>query len=549
VARTGARIGVMLVSDWHAYYGNLENLLKQIAYERHRFLGENPDGTFVVVFNGDNAGLSAYSHFLQDEGELVYDFYRVLARDPRVRLVVGVGNHDAFDFEGARGNELFYMQTSSLVRDVRPYQGDDFRVTNANLERVPDMEEFISPYRDIETGQGKLRFVGFVLNEFFKKSSYSPTEGRKLFLGLTPMARLVDRVVAEAVRDGVRVLVPMGHDYASHVIEIRKLLERANQRLPPEKRIRIAWALAGHDHIQSIRREEGVLNAGSNGGAVFGVIEADGSLGEARAYRPAPPGRRVPADDGPWNTHEHLSTDEAEFLARHRPAIEAVRQRLETVVGVAPERFVRKELVKKGAAASGVWMADVMALWAWERMPEDFERLGIRGVVAFWNSSSYRYDFDIEAGESVTEEMQFGVYPLAGRPPRRGIARGSTLLALYASARHERMQKDSTHTPQLSHGFRERNVRGRIELEWLHPVWKRWLPVQPDDRFLFAIDGFLGSNGYDISGWNELLAEVEWFDEVEEPVQRSIMLRLAPKLLLPPPGGPACGLEIVKRAI
>lgn len=536
-AVASAKTGIALVSDWHAYAGNLEDLVRQIAYERARLLAEDPDAELIVDFNGDNAGMSAYTYYLQDHGDLVYDYYRVLARSPRTRIVVGMGNHDAFDFEGPRGNALFYRQTHALQRDLREITADPFFVVNANLHLTEIGRTLVRPYQDVMTSAGKVRFVGFVLDEFFKKCGYSRTEGISLFDGLTPAMEMVDAVFDQAVKDGVNVLVPMVHDYAKQVVHLKRAFDRRNQGLPAARRIRIPWALAAHDHIQTVNFGDGVLDAGSNGGMVFTVLENDGAAGYTHAYASTPPGGSL-RSGAPWMTDRHLSAAELEFLKRARPRIEPIRKELSRVVGYAPAALGRKETVKRSANASGVLMGEALRLWADEETHRTEGTTRITGpAVAFYNSSSYRYDYDIPEGAPITNEMLFGFYPLEGLPPGDGLIFGSTLLDLYRTARIERMARDSTHTPQLSANLREVGSPESPSLEWWDARRRRWKPVRRTDRFPFAVDGFLAHDGYEIPGWKKLLAEVHWFAHTTPPRQRDIIFRQVPRLLRPTPAG------------
>ncbi len=275
---------ILNLSDWHAHYGNLPQLIQAISYVSQDFLKENPEGDVVIVVNGDFVGYQGgWTQFVKpdfptDHGRLGYEVLALLAYYAHVVMVPG--NHDEFDWtmdsashmgygEGLRLFKAHRLQFATAMERIhkRP-----FRMAAANIVAGRDGSELFEPYTDVPLKNGKtLRFVGGVLEEFFNKTNYrrwdkvgpAPSNYLDIIREVGPLVPAVAAQMEQAGADGLEGVVVAIHDENQSLKQVAQAIDQ----MPRLKGLKNPLWVGGHNHTPEITLEGGkhFIQGGSHG--------------------------------------------------------------------------------------------------------------------------------------------------------------------------------------------------------------------------------------------------------------------------------------------
>jgi 2',3'-cyclic-nucleotide 2'-phosphodiesterase (5'-nucleotidase family) len=191
-----------------------------------------------------------------------------------------------------------------------------------------------------------------------------------------------------------------------------------------------------------------------------------------------------------------------------------------------PIAQTRRDLQARRAEL-GTEVADAMTEWATEVLAR--RRPGEKyTVVSFYNSSSYRNERPIDSGD-ITGATIWAAYSFRSRP-RVALIKGHHLAALFRALRLYRLKSEVNparqYTPQMGSNLVEREDFG------LHLYdGESARPLDPDETYALALDGWLAKNKYGIDEWARLIQQVEWVDDDRARLQTEVLEEFLPRRL------------------
>ncbi len=515
--RSEAHLLILESSDQHSSYDQIARFVREIYQQRRQFLEKHPKDKVVLVINGDFSGLS---EFAIDDGNFNYEMLTRLAHD--FELVVNIGNHEGFDWDGADGNRLFLAQNSKLVREISRVQEKPFFLTNANLPPGPEGTGLVRPFRDIPLAEGKsVRFVGLVLRDFFKRSNYGVGKTPRIFSGkvLDPVETSLAQL-RNAQKDGVATVVLTAHDgYTNLSLDLEEIKKRIARESVPLSLLPVAFAAHDHLRYQGKVGDTVLLDAGHGYSFHSVILNNEGEVVEVGHTAGSQHALLPPAFQ---NRREEWIFRESRRLVERSQALH--RRVLAQLP--APIHETRRTL-QAGRCRLGNALADSLVDWAKGELAK--KRPGENyTVLAFYNSSSYRGETSIPSG-SITGGTIWRAYPFRSIP-RVALVRGSDIPQLFRSLRDYRLQTESNplrqYTPQLSSNLVE-GEDGELFYK-LGPIPEA---LNPDQIYAVAMDGWLANNKYGVPKWNELKDRMEWLEH-ESVLQTEVLARHLPKRLI-----------------
>lgn len=505
--------GALLIlqsSDHHGEYTRIEAYLRKSLMLRENFLKKHPNGQIVHVFNGDIVGHNLWTR--DDHGYLGYEMMAALSQidsQGRDHIVATLGNHDFFDWLGARGNKQFIDQTRELRSDFRP--GHTFRWNVANLRPTPAAADFITSHQDVVTPQGSLRFVGVVLDEFFEASRYAQFAEPRLFESVQLSLSSIQHEIRRAAADGVAKLVVVAHNSFRKIPPLREAIDEWKKSAGLKIDVEIPLYIAAHDHQHHNRRRGEAWFVDSGRSYDFTAIEMDDQFNV------------LSAQGFSWGALE-----QAPFLTGTLPSpLDSYLERVklnEALLGLQYQEIVGrvravpefKKDLRTSRVELGNNLSDALQAWGRRQVPAT----ETKRVFAFFNSFTYRLRAGIPEG-LVKREYIAGIYPLGGQVALYRVS-GADMQKLFRSLRQYIIDLFSkgSYSPQMSSNLNE--------VEHLQLATTEDGGLQPDQTYYLALDPQLAENGYSLPDWHNILqpekriAEEDFHSVLEEDFVRQI---------------------------
>lgn len=469
-------------SDSHSNLPGLVQFLKVVSHLAHEHLLGHPEGEVIIVPTGDIAGADEWS--TRDGGEWVY---RALAELGRHYPVVTVlGNHEAFDFVGTRF-ERGHLPNHFFVEQSQRFQSMiGQKLLAANVHSIGPARDLIDAYQDVRLKSGHLiRFIGLVTPNLIASSGYDTSSALQLFDGVEGLLPVAQKELIRAAHDRVHTAFLPVHEELLYVRPFVDELARWKQSRPDLRALSMPLVMAGHDHLVSRERRSDVNVIDSGSDFAFTAIQYD-------------PDQRVVSRAKHWS----LEKQEA-LVARHpnlplESGIQAVIAGLEReIADVIQENSqvliphpIRiedaKQNLERGPTALGRHLADALSDWAYTQILDIPDMVELDGVIAFFNSTSFRREVPFE-GQSLRlidlrSFIPFDMFT------RLRILRGEDIEIIFSAIRRNRAQKQA-YSPQLSNGWSEQSD---------YKLYFDGQPIRPEGLYLLASDHFISRNGYAI---------------------------------------------------
>ena len=496
-------------SDEHGAIKHLPRFSRAYGRIVTDFLNRHPQGQVLRLSLGDT--LTSALHTNQDKAEQLTQWTIELSKVAPTIFVPG--NHDA-DF----GNEVFFRQMKQLHEA-------GITLLAANAIPAPEAAAFFSPFHDIVSPDGKkrLRFIGFTLQDFLRRSTFNPHDPQHPFIErFLEYEPLLQTEIANAQTDGVTHLIPLFHD--SHAV-VSALLSRIQSPL-------ILFGMAAHDHL--VEESANVFDSGSR--YKFRVVELDENFKIVKNhFYDREEQKKVletvhPTHPALDSLADRVSQWLADFKKAHPPE----------VLLVTSGRIHTKLQMKEWQQPLGYELAnsmrgnanDIIARLLPQRfsIKNLFEIIGLTPphvlkdipVAGWFNSSSCRLEECIEAGE-IDIHLDEEIYPY-DYYSKVFVGPGAVFQQMYETLRTYRAQSEpSVYTPQLSDNLRFKP--GTLELEI--NTTEGWIYVRDVPLMALGLDSWLSSDGYKI--WQDVMKGL-W--EIGSTYQRDVIKRhLYPQLV------------------
>lgn len=474
-----ANIRIYRSSDIHSDYDKTEGYVKTTAALTQEFLAQDPKGTVVHLVNGDIAGMGDWTY--HDRGGTTYKIFGDLAKDHR--LIVNLGNHEAFDYRGQAGNDLFKKQVRDLIRIAKKTEKNaNFKITTANLDLTWIGKRLFKPYEDLTSNTGaKLRVVGLVLDDFYKYSAYDPNAKYQAFRNVTSMLDVAKEQILQSRADGIDAVILMFHEEYQLVTQLTAQILEWKKSQPDLANLKIPVVVAAHDHLMKIVPvgETTVIDSGSN--FQFSMIDLDDNLNlkEVRQFDTK--------DQAAFMNFSVLTKNEKKAIERAKKEKHLVLTDLAKIILGKTEGFsdTRVEL-KQGRRALGTKMAETLRDWAIQELSD--QNILVKDVVAFWNSGTYRMNKAIPKGH-ITKLTTFQIYP-SPFPSYIYVMKGAQVQRIFEALRRYGSSKNEF-TPQTSANLTESETHQLPMLE-------------TGSDYALALDSWLGVNGFELPEIEEI---------------------------------------------
>lgn len=489
-------------SDVHSAYDRFPDFIRAITVLRADYLRRVPDGRTILLINGDFSGASSFS---RDRGNLGYAVLGELASD--WEIVMNLGNHEAFDWPGVEGQELFLAQLRGLQARYERVRGQSFAITTANIVPTEISQNLFRTHHDISLSSGvQLRFIGITLRRFYAASGYDTSVSPQTVAQVLPSEETLQSALQRSIDEGVKHHIVMVHEGSRRVANIASSIVdwRDAGALNRESRgeLQLPLFFAAHDHVPAARMigSSRVLDSGF--GLQFHSLELDAQaevVGSPVFYPPHLQASLKPR-------FNRLATPAA------RKALELVERILPPILAENAQIVARtggfiaeKATLTAGPALLGNALADALGMSAANLLATiDIAALtDSEGVITFFNSSSYRLEAPLAPGE-LTYGNLIGLSPM----PDGGIgvyrARGRDIQRLYRAIREARAREDRF-SPQINARTREStNSNDPLGLEYQEDNGQ-WHRLRRERFYVLVLDPWLSRNGYRIPGVDEFL--------------------------------------------
>ena len=257
---------ILQSSDQHSSYKKIQGFLTSIEVLYRDFKEKHPDGSVVLIINGDFSSFNKYSKFSWDKGNFGYSILSQLAE--KYSIVYTFGNHDAFDW---KDSQLFLDQMNLLKTS-----GVNLIVENIDLHSK--YENLFSPYVDIPlSSKYKMRIIGYTLprrkEKDLEKFQYN---GPKIIQSINAIN--LEPALKSAERDYKVLTVAVSMHLGA------KKVNRFFNHLAPDLTNKLNLMFAGHDHKQKIERLNNTFIIDSKAHFNFSKVLLD-DYGEVRSVK------------------------------------------------------------------------------------------------------------------------------------------------------------------------------------------------------------------------------------------------------------------------
>jgi 2',3'-cyclic-nucleotide 2'-phosphodiesterase (5'-nucleotidase family) len=552
-----SQILILESSDHHSDYGRMGNWIKTISKVSREFKTRHPDGTVILVVNGDFVGargtwtrLPQKPGLENDHGRLGYEVLSLLAQD--AEIILTPGNHEEFDWairggSYSIGHELFLRHHRDFAAAMENLKERPFRMTAANVVPGADGKELFEPFTDVPLRSGgSVRFVGLLLENFFIKSNYyrvaagsTPPEGYlDLISDVRPMWPSLHEALVQAQKDRQEFVVVAAHDWVGNLLNLSHTVSShsgdfgiAGVRTP-------LW-LGGHEHERVVNFVDGrhFAQCGSNCDLIQVEMDADGKVSKVLGIS----NKQQVANA----EYDGLSSNEAlalELVEKRVSAIRAANPDAHRVLANLHYGAPPKSRFKQGRQDAGTVLSEMLRKWG-ANIPVRMDYpIPITADIAFYNSSSYRIDDQLEPGATISVKDVEDIHPFE-HPVGVFIVSGAEASFLFNSLRKNRLE-EGVYSPQLSVNLRE--VGAASDKPGQLVIWtgSEWEALNPNAHYRLTMDPWLSSNGYGIHGWETILggdhAQTHWSSDprttnVENVLKSYVKLFECPDLLLAVP--------------
>ena len=474
-SRAHAQAMIVEFSDNHSAYQNLPTFLRSFDHWKAEFEKRHPGAPVVLIVNGDFAGLSEWSD--ADQGWLGIQALATIAKSTHVVYVLG--NHDGFDLGVIdRGNIL-------VERQIKYLQENGVHILGGNIDFTDRTRKWVEPHFDVLSASGrKMRFVGYGLEDLKDKSDWKPDVKPKIFTGISDTVAALKLDYAKASTAGIHDLIVFQHDYYDKLgPRIQTLLDH----LGPLTNTKIPVAFAGHDHKKYAGKVGDTFLYDSGSGYEYSIVELNA---EGKVVR-----------------HQQMDRATQSFLIRGKakdPRLGQLAKDVESwldrqivkmnkVVGFTSGFHETKLVNKQGRTEIGTQLAEALVHWAEKHVQGS--KLAPFPVVALYNSSSYRRDEPIPAGE-LTMAVYKSFYPMPGEA-KLFMATGREIQDIFRAIRVRRETDDGNYTPQISRRLIEKDSK---------QLYFDGKPIDAEKTYYLALDPWLSRNGNNLPELDTFLA-------------------------------------------
>jgi len=247
-------------SDQHSQYKRMPVFLASLEVLTRRFKQEHPNGSVILVINGDFSSFDKDTKF-KDQGNFGY---LILSRlSEKYEIIYTFGNHDGFDS----------FDPNLFVNQMYHLKEHNVHLVVANTTFVHPYDELFSPYIDITLSRDhKMRFIGYTLYSTRKRKKLSKTKGIlwsqviKEFTRIEPTTLLEQANQEEGV-SSVALTIHWG------MTKTKELLNKLNSELTEKLRV----VFAADDHKKETWIQNGVSVIDSNAYFDFSQVLLDDS--------------------------------------------------------------------------------------------------------------------------------------------------------------------------------------------------------------------------------------------------------------------------------
>lgn len=502
------RVLVIQYGDSHSRYDRAIAFLALVRKAIAEFEAGCPGGQVVLIASGD---ISARSAFSFDKGWLNVRLLKHLSlRYPGVWVQ---GNHEALDWRGVEGRELYlqqmaYMTTPDMTWPFRkppsealpPLELRGITPVAANLHAAPAMMEYLRSYRDIpiHRGRKKLRIVGLTLENYFKRAVYDVALEPRLFRSVGNLEPETFEQLRSAAHDGIDQLIFAYHEEMVNVAPLASKIGAWCQR-DALRRVKVPAIFAADDHLEYHEHIGGmhVFDSGCDYAMRAVEINRRGKVHKTRLFRPQDLTRAERSDLQNW-----LLPEDKEFIDEHardtiRDAVQITQRKIGVLYGTED---TRKDF-KRRRTELGTILADSFVLYAERIIVKEALQYRNLPVIGLLNSSTYRREDPIPYDELTVGDIA-SMLPYF-QAPAIAVITGPEIQAKYAALRAYR-KPHGVHTPQLSSNLRE-SPTAEDPYRLLYRVSRdKWVPVAELGRVVMIADHWLMGNGYDLPQWRDL---------------------------------------------
>lgn len=481
---SSAQVLIVELSDVHSAYDRLPNFLRSFSELRENYLKTEPQGKVVVIVNGDYTGLSAWTI---EGGWLGIKALEHISKQAQVLFVMG--NHDAFDWSTAEdGNRLMAQQLQRMSMLGIHVMGSNFdydRVTDALVEK-----KF-----DFTPASGKtIRFVGLGLPQFFQKSNWTEDPYAPVILRVKRSQPIMRDAVEAAAKDRIPSLILFQHDSQTDVV-------RRIRRLKVPEGLSLPVVFAAHDHLlaQDQVGQTHIVDSRSNYDFTAVKLDRKNQVKDIKFYDQAAQEKMARAYllRKSAKPEFHDSSQEI-FLRSAERYVEKLKIQNQEIVTDTGGFTDFKYSLKEGPRPLGTALAETLRAWATAQMVTLNPSANSLPVIAMYNSSSYRRDDAIPAGE-IDRSVVSSFYPFPGRVLMFQTTY-QTVQKLFSDLRQWRLGEDGKYTPQLSANLYETENFQLVEADTQIP-----LTDKPNQQVILVLDSWLSQNGYKIDSFDQFL--------------------------------------------
>ena len=515
-----AQVQIVQISDTHSKLDNWVQVLNNIDHLGQNFLQDEPEGEFIVYFNGDVTGINLFS---EDDKGLETLLGLKLLRERGYTVVFNVGNHDSFDWASPELNEaeLFLSQMKQMQ------EWGVILITSNIKKPVKFLQELLSPHYKMKGLAKPSYLLGLTIKNLLKKSNLTKGNAATLFRDVIKYKASIVKSIKLLKKEGVKdadlfIGVHKGH---TNLAKLAKKLR--DWSIAKGSRFKFPLLMAGDDHLVSSYRSAYngplVSNAGSHGGFNLLSYSREGELLELVHYE---------VEDGA-STYEEFNLGARRlqstrlktpvFLSDYADKLSALISRVRAanskpLFALTKDIEENKHDMKVNATVYGSMIPEALRLWAGEGA--DLRHRG-EVIVAMSHSSSYRTERRFKKGEILSSLDINEIYPF---PQEVSLFRmtGREINKLFKALKKSyAITNPNRYTPQLSLNLRETSDGS---LEFLTKN-KRWKSFKPRQTYLVAFDAWLSMNrfgeGPELKEWIKAMSSKK---PLQSAAQKDILL-------------------------
>lgn len=497
-----------LLSDIHNNYARMITSIRAMSVIAQAVEQDYPGIRIVLSLNGDTGGLSNFTDFLLEEDGIESDYGSTMLESLALLghyywIAKTLGNHEQFDWArepGNLGHTLFLDQQREFMYDLWEIgKQRDFHILGANVVPGETALGLFGSYMDVPLNNGdKVRYIGLVLNNFFRRSNYVRDSPIEVIRDIRPMSKVAIEQLLKAEADNVTRLVFQVHDRNEEAIDVHEgMLEFSSSSEEPRLGVKYPVWFAGHDHEYEVQVSNGAtfLQCGSEGDFCTVLLDDKHNVVKHKRFGRAQQQKllETPVRLRPY---EQLAVS---LLEKRLSQLKEAFDVQEQVLGHTTVRFPNKAELKKQPLDFGTETANILAGYGDTR---DKTRRFVANV-AMINSSSIRWD-DPPIGDVRRRDMR-RIYPFLGRV---GVfyRTGAQIQKMFRALREYRQLTENYYTPQLCSQLKEAVGPGH---RLMILIDGQWVPIESvSGQIRLTLDPWLSEDGYELRGeWEGIRQE------------------------------------------